>query len=131
MCSILSRTVHLFHCLESCANLQCTICTILSYVCYSALEGTGIELIELVCSALSILNRLLLLWPEGSTATSVAQSLSAASGVMDHHLVSTIAQYIYHRHCARLPCLATTLLTTLAQVSITVEGLVRSRISSI
>lgn len=83
----------------------------------SALEGPGIELIELVCAAMSVLNRLLLLWPVGmTTPVSVAHSLSAA-GLMDQHLVATVAQYVYHRHCAMLPCLATTLLTTLAQVN--------------
>jgi nuclear pore complex protein Nup188 len=86
----------------------------------SASEGSGIELIDLVCLALSVLDRVLQLWPESSkTSASLSQSMSSAvqaAGMTDHHLVSTVAQYIYHRHSARLPCLATRLLTTLAQM---------------
>ena len=84
----------------------------------SAVEGAGVELIELVCLALSVLRRLLQLSPEGATSSAIASSLSARpASHRDEHLVTVVAQYIYHRHNPQLPSLATNLLTTLSVVS--------------
>lgn len=85
---------------------------------FSAFEGTGIELIDLLCSALSTLSRLLQLWPLDATKSPIAQTLSVRPvGRTERHLVTTIAQYIYHRVNPQLPRLATQLLTALASVS--------------
>ena len=85
----------------------------------SAVEGAGIELIELMCLALSVLRRLLQLSPEGAISSPIAVSLSARpSGRSDKHLVTTVAQYIYHRQNPLLPSLATKLLSSLSVVRI-------------
>ena len=88
------------------------------YVVCSAVEGAGVELIELICLALGVLRRLLQLSPEGATSSAIASSLSARpAGHTDRHLVTVVAQYIYHRHKPQLPSLATKLLTALSVVS--------------
>ena len=93
-------------------------CVLLLYVC-SAVEGAGIQLIGLICLALSVLSRLLELSPEGATLSPIATSLSArpAAGRNESHLVTAVAHYIYHRHNPQLPTLATKLLRTLSIVS--------------
>lgn len=91
---------------------------ILYNISFSAFEGAGIELTDLLCSALSTLSRLLQLWPLDATKSPIAQTLSIRPvGRTERHLVTTIAQYIYHRVNPQLPRLATQLLTTLASVS--------------
>ena len=73
----------------------------------SAVEGSGIELIELTCLALTVLRRLLELSPQGALSSPIAASLTARpAGRSDRHLVTTLAQYIYHRHNPLLPSLA-------------------------
>ena len=69
--------------------------------------------------AFSVLNRLLLLRPDGAHQSPVEYSLSApAAGVGGkRNVMSTVAQYIYHRHDSRLPALAVVLLKRLAMVS--------------
>ena len=85
----------------------------------SAMEGLGVEVIQLIRLALSVLNRLLLLRPRDAPASPVEHALSAKPANYTHrHVVAVIAQYIYHRHDARLPTLATLLLKRLAMVNI-------------
>jgi len=77
-----------------------------------------VELIELICLALSVLRRLLQLSPDGAMSSAIALSLSARpASHTDRHLVTVVAQYIYHRHNPQLPSLATKLLTALSVVS--------------
>ena len=89
---------------------MCVVC--------SAVEGAGIDLIELICLALSVLSRLLKLSPEGAMSSAIASSLSARPvSHTDRHLITVVAQYIYHRHNQQLPSLATKLLRSLSVVS--------------
>ena len=84
----------------------------------SAVEGAGIDLIELICLALSVLSRLLQLSPDGVRSSPIVSSLSARpAGRSDRHFVTVVAQYIYHRHSPQLPTLSTKLLSTLSGVS--------------
>ena len=84
----------------------------------SAVEGAGVDLIELICLALSVLSRLLQLSPEGAMNSPIASSLSARpASRSERHLVTVVAQYIYHRHSPQLPSLATKFLSTLSGVS--------------
>jgi len=90
----------------------------LLFVVSSAVQGAGIELIELICLALSILSRLLQLSPEAALSSPMVSTLSTRpSSHTERHLVSVVAQYIYHRHDSRLPTLATKLLSSLSVVS--------------
>lgn len=81
----------------------------------NALEGFGIELIALLRLALSVMNQLLMSWPEGTSTSPVAQMLSSrpAHGA-ERHIVATVSHYIYHRHNPDLPSQATLLLKHLA-----------------
>ncbi|ESO92947.1 hypothetical protein LOTGIDRAFT_175627, partial [Lottia gigantea] len=84
----------------------------------SATEGDGIEEIELIQIAFSVLNRLLLLKPPDLPISPVEQALSSQPPGRQHqHVVATIVQYIYHRHNPKLPTLALVLLKRLAMVS--------------
>ncbi|KAK6196211.1 hypothetical protein SNE40_001479 [Patella caerulea] len=84
----------------------------------SATEGAGIEQIELIQIAFSVLNRLLLLKPPDLPVSPVEHALSSQPAGRQHqHVVATIAQYIYHRHNPKLPTLALVLLKRLAMVS--------------
>ena len=86
---------------------------------FSTSEGIGIELIQLLRLAFSVLNRMLLLRPHDAPPSPVEHSLSAKpANYTRRHLVAVIAQYIYHRHDPRLPTLATVLLKRLAMVRI-------------
>ena len=81
------------------------------------LEGVGMELIQLVKLAFSVLNRLLILRPPNAPPSPVEHALSTQPANRAHrHVVATIAQYVYHRHDTRLPTLATLLLKRLAMV---------------
>jgi len=87
----------------------------------SAVEGSGVDLTELICLALRLLRRLLQLSPNAATEPSspIVSSLAARPASSDNnHLILVLAQYIYHRHNAQLPTLATKLLTTLSAVSL-------------
>ena len=81
------------------------------------MEGAGIEMIQLIRMAFSVLNRLLMLRPADMPPSPVEHSLSAQpANRSNRHVVATISQYIYHRHDPRLPVLATLLLKRLAMV---------------
>ena len=82
-------------------------------------EGAGIELIQLIRKAFSVLNRLLLLRQFTEKGSPVEHCLSAQPANLSHrHVVATIAQYMYHRHDARLPRLATLLLKRLGRYNV-------------
>ncbi|XP_055897288.1 nucleoporin NUP188-like isoform X1 [Biomphalaria glabrata] len=84
----------------------------------SLLKGLGVDMVELIQIALSLLNLLLLLKPPNLGASPVEQALSSQPPGRQHqHLVATIAQYIFHRHNHRLPNLSVLLLKRLAMVS--------------
>ncbi|XP_035683190.1 nucleoporin NUP188 homolog [Branchiostoma floridae] len=86
----------------------------------SAFEGPGQDLIQMVKLAFSVVNRLLLLKPSDSDTTSpLEQALTyhAGGAQQGKHLVSVIAQYVYHRHDVRLTRLATLMLKRLSQVA--------------
>ena len=88
----------------------------------SALEGNGVELSHLLRLAFSVLNRLLLLRPDGAQPSPVEHALSARPAGHSHrHVVATVACYVYHRHDPRLPTLAALLLKRLAMVSLIVK----------
>ena len=83
------------------------------------MEGAGVEMIQLIRMAFSVLNRLLMLRPVDMPPSPVEHSLSAQpANRSNRHVVATISQYIYHRHDPRLPVLATLLLKRLAMVII-------------
>ncbi|XP_019619082.1 PREDICTED: LOW QUALITY PROTEIN: nucleoporin NUP188 homolog [Branchiostoma belcheri] len=86
----------------------------------SAFEGPGQDLIQMVKLAFSVVNRLLLLKPaDGETTSPLEQALTyhAGGAQQGKHLVSVIAQYVYHRHDVRLTRLATLMLKRLSQVA--------------
>lgn len=88
------------------------------FLILSALEGFGIELITLLQLALSVMNQLLMSWPEGTSTSPVAQMLSSRpTHGAERHIVATVSHYIYHRHNPDLPSQATLLLKHLALVS--------------
>ena len=85
----------------------------------SATEGAGVDLIQMIRMAFSVLNRLLILRPDGAHQSPVEHSLSAhGTGIGGkRNVMASVAQYIYHRHDSRLPALAVVLLKRLAMVS--------------
>ncbi len=92
-------------------------------LCLSSMEGVGIEMIQLIRLAFSVLNRLLMLRRPDLPPSPVEHSLSAQpANRSKQHVVATIAQYIYLRHEPRLPVLATLLLKRLAMVRIRLSG---------
>lgn len=79
----------------------------------------GNELIQLILMSFSVLNRLMLLKSTDLPLSPVEGALSSQpAGRQTQHIVSIIAQYIYHRHNPRLPTLAVLLLKRLAIVSV-------------
>ena len=95
--------------------------SIVLFAC-SSVEGAGVEMIQLIRMAFSVLNRLLMLRSPDMPPSPVEHSLSAQpANRSNRHVVATIAQYIYHRHDPRLPVLATLLLKRLAMVIIQTE----------
>jgi len=82
-------------------------------------EGTGVQLIKLVRTALVLVNRLLAAWPEGAGASPLVTALATRpANRTERHMLATVAQYAYHRHDPRLPTQATLLLKNIAAVSL-------------
>ncbi|KAL5011424.1 hypothetical protein ScPMuIL_009975 [Solemya velum] len=83
----------------------------------STFEGSGVEIIQMIQLAFSVLNRLLLMKSPELPISPVENALaSQPAGRQHHHVVATISEYICHRHNPRLPTLATLLLKRLALV---------------
>ena len=84
---------------------------------YSKSEGSGEDLVQLIQSGFSVINRLLLLRPADQTVSPVEVALSSQpAGYLNQHIVGVIAEYIYHRTNPLLPKLATLFLKRLAVV---------------
>ena len=80
-------------------------------------EGSGEDLVQLIQSGFSVINRLLLLRPADQTVSPVEVALSSQpAGYLNQHIVGVIAEYIYHRTNPLLPKLATLFLKRLAVV---------------